>query len=200
MLILPKDILHHTKRSIFLGSISSLRKTDPYASLIFNKELRPLDLWNRYNEYCKSHLFYKYSKIELATDLLKKTSNFGFGTFIKKLLILRYPLIEDHNNITGLSLLSGELGFSAKALPKTLHDKSPTETIVRLEVLTLGPMFGRHWAHEEEHSCKVKAADVHPSTSASTEDRLPLNIPAHLSLSGAYYSHIPELFLEGGLV
>ncbi|WOH05557.1 hypothetical protein DCAR_0624976 [Daucus carota subsp. sativus] len=185
-----------TQRKIFIGTISSMSNIDPYASLTFKKELRPKDLWNYYNEYTKSYLVYKYSKIELATKLLKRNKNLLYETFVKKFLILRYPSVKDQNNMTSLSLVSGELGFSTKVLPKILYRGSPLEQVVQLEVLTLGPMFGYYWEHQKVQTCEVKAADSN-ETSAFTEDEVHLNISAQLSLTGKPYSHVAELLVEG---
>ncbi|KAK1360132.1 hypothetical protein POM88_044606 [Heracleum sosnowskyi] len=185
-----------TQRKIFIGTISSMSNTDPYASLIFKKELRPKDLWNYYNEYTKSNLVYKYSKIELATKLLKRNKKLVYETFIKKFLILRYPFVKDQNNITSLSFLSSELGFSTRVLPQILYNGSPLEQVVRLEVLTLGSMFGFYWELHKVQTGEVMAADSN-ETSAFKEDGLHLNISAQLSLTGTRYSHVAELLVEG---
>ncbi|KAL8099001.1 hypothetical protein AgCh_031634 [Apium graveolens] len=187
-----------TQRKIFVGTISSMSNTDPYASLIFKKELRPKDLWNYYNEYTKSNLVYKYSKIELATKLLKRDKKLVYETFINKFPILRYPFLKDQNNITSLSSLSSELGFSTSVLPQILYNGSPLEQVVQLEVLTLGPMFGFYfeWEHQKVQTCEVTAADS-DKPSAFTEDGLHINISAQLSLTGTRYSHVAELLVEG---
>lgn len=183
-----------TQRKIFIGTISSMSNTDPSDSLIFKKELRPKDLWNYYNEYTKSNLVYKYSKIELATKLLTRNKKLVYVSFIKKFLILRYPFIRDQNNITSLSFLSSELGFSTRVLPQIFYNGSPQEQVVRLEVLTLGPMFGFYWEHQKVQRSEVIAADSN-ETSGFTE--LHLNISAQLSLTGTRYSHVAELLVEG---
>lgn len=184
-----------TQRSILTGTISSIMKTDSYTPLLFKKELRPLDIWNRYNEYSKSYLSYRYSKIELANALLKRNKRFDLlGVSVKKLF--KYLAVEDSNNKTGLSLLSNALSFSVNALPNPSLKTPSSKTRIGIEILSLGPLFGRYWPQLEKNSCKGKDDTFH-SNSSSTENTLPLNISAQLSLTGELYSHILELFLEG---
>ncbi|KAK9266278.1 hypothetical protein L1049_001799 [Liquidambar formosana] len=183
-----------TQRSIIIGTISSLKKTDSYTPFLFKKVLRPLDLWNRYSEYSNSYLSYKYSKSDLARALLKRNENLKLGTLIKK-LFLKYPTVEDSNNITGLSLLSDELSFGVYALPEPLPNGHLPKIFVTMEVLSLGPLFGRYRPHLKDNWQKGET-ERHDNFN-STKQKPLLNVSAQLSMSGNSYSHIPMLFLEG---
>ncbi|KAJ8539216.1 hypothetical protein K7X08_013468 [Anisodus acutangulus] len=104
-LYLP-GIFSITQRNILIGTISSRKET--YVPLRFNKELRPLDIWNRYHDYSKSYLSYRFTKIEMVSALMQKDNSYNLG--IRK-IIHRFPGIEDDRNLTLLSSLSDEFSF-----------------------------------------------------------------------------------------
>ncbi|CAK9174674.1 unnamed protein product [Ilex paraguariensis] len=184
------------QRSILFGTISNIKETDSYVPLLFENELHPMELWNRYNDYSKSYLSYKYSKIGLASALVKTNANFNLGAIMKK-MFLKYPAVEDCNNITSLSLLSSELGFQVHAISDPLSNnlRLVQNTVVVVDVLSLGPLLGRYWP-DLEHSYQREGTEHHANFS-STDRKLPLNISAHLTLTEEHYGHISKLFLEG---
>ena len=182
-----------TQRSIISGTISSLQKRDSYSPLLFRKVLHCLDLWNSYYVYSNSYLSYKYSKIESASIFLKRNA-FTLGTIMKK-SFLKYPSVEDTNNITSVSHLSDELSFGAYALPDHLPNSRPPKTYVWLEVLSLGSLFGRYWPDWRD---SYQTADIKLlNNSDSTKQNQFLNVSAYLTLTGESYGHISLLFLEG---
>ncbi|KAA8541860.1 hypothetical protein F0562_023012 [Nyssa sinensis] len=181
-----------TQRSIVIGTISSISKVDSYLPLLFKKVLHPVDIWNRYDDYSKSYLSYNYSKIELASAILKRNKYFKLGSLMNQ-LFLKYPVVEDCNNITSLSLLSDELSLHVFALPDSLFNTQAPKIFVSFEVLSLGPLFGRHRPHLK-HSCKGE--DTHANTD-SVECKLPLNISGLLTLTRNPNNHISKFFLEG---
>ncbi|CBI36230.3 unnamed protein product, partial [Vitis vinifera] len=185
-----------TQRSIIFGTISSLQKGDSHNPLWFRKVLRRLDLWNSYNDYSNSYLSYKYSKIDPASILLKRNEKFNLGTIMKK-SFMKYPSVEDINNITSVSLLSDKLGFGAYALPDPLPSNHPPKTYVGLEVLSLGSLFGRYWPDWSDSYQTAEAKLLNNShTTKQNQNRL-LNVSASLTLTGESYGHISMLFLEG---
>ncbi|RVW77118.1 hypothetical protein CK203_047764 [Vitis vinifera] len=183
-----------TERSIVVGTMSSINNTDSHNLLSFRKVLRPLDAWNKYYDYSNSYLSYKYSKIESANIILKRNENFNLGTFMKK-SFLKYPSVEDINNITSLSLLSDELSFDTYGLPDPLPNIHPPKAYVTMEVLSIGSLFGRHWAHFRDFSHKEEP-QILTNSDSTKQDQL-LNISAHFTLSGESHAHISVLYLEG---
>ena len=185
-----------TQRSIISGTISSLQKRDSHNSLWFRKVLRRLDLWNSYNDYSNSYLSYKYSKIESASILWKRNEKFNLGTIMKK-SFMKYPSVEDINNITSVSLLSDKLGFGVYALPDPLPSNHPPKTYVGLEVLSLGSLFGRYWPDWSDSYQTAEAKLLNNSDTTEQNQNLLLNVSAYLTLTGESYGHISMLFLEG---
>ena len=185
-----------TQRSIIFGTISSLQKRDSHNPLWFRKVLRRLDLWNSYNDYSNSYLSYKYSKIESASILLKRNEKFNLGTIMKK-SFMKYPSVEDINNITSVSLLSDKLGFGAYALPDPLPSNHPPKTYVGLEVLSLGSLFGRYWPDWSDSYQTAEAKLLNNSHTTEQNQNQLLNVSASLTLTGESYGHISMLFLEG---
>ena len=182
-----------TQRSIFVGTISSINNTDSHNLLLFRKVLRPPDVLNKYYDYSSSCLSYKYSKIESANILLKRNENFNLVTFMKK-SFLKYPCVEDTNNITSLSQLSDELSFDTSGLPNPLPNAHPPKVYVTMEILSLGSLLGRHWSFRDfSHKEESKIL----TNSDSTKRGQLLNISAHFTLSGESYIHISVLYLEG---
>lgn len=92
-----------TQRNILTGTMSSIKET--YVPLRFKKELRPLDIWNRYHDYSKSYLSYSFTKIEMVSALMQKDNSYNLGMLITK-IIHRFPGIEEDRNLTLLSSLS----------------------------------------------------------------------------------------------
>ena len=185
-----------TQRSIIFGTISSLQKRDSHNPLWFRKVLRRLDLWNSYNDYSNSYLSYKYSKIESASILWKRNEKFNLGTIMKK-SFMKYPSVEDINNITSVSLLSDKLGFGVYALPDPLPSNHPPKTYVGLEVLSLGSLFGRYWPDWSDSYQTAEAKLLNNSDTTEQNQNLLLNVSAYLTLTGESYGHISMLFLEG---
>ncbi|XP_060170731.1 uncharacterized protein LOC132601673 [Lycium barbarum] len=165
-----------TQRNILTGTISSIKET--YVPLRFKKELRPLDIWNRYHEYSKSYLSYRFTKIEVVSTFIQKDNSYNMG--IRK-IIHRFAGIEDDRNLTLLSSLSGELSFQVKALPHAMWNKTISKTFITLEVLSLGHLFGRHWPFLREHSCREESKV--PSFLASDNQEILLNVSAQLTLT-----------------
>ncbi|XP_077225419.1 uncharacterized protein LOC143858612 [Tasmannia lanceolata] len=180
-----------TQRSIIFGSISSINnETNSYFPLSFERVLHPSELWNRFST---SHLSYKYSKINLAGAFLERSESFYLGAVIKKSL-LSYPTLEDGYEQVSLSLLSEDLTLHVSAISDPLPKVPSQRTSIRMEVLSLGPLFGRYWSSQNESSV-VGEKQFHAKPK-STEQLL-LNVSAELTLSGKPDSNVSVLFLEG---
>ncbi|KAB1218626.1 hypothetical protein CJ030_MR3G026506 [Morella rubra] len=180
------------QRSIALGRFFSINKNNAsYFPLSFEKLVQPRELWNH---FIASHPYYSYSKIDDAGAILEKNEPFSFGTVIKKSL-LQYPKLEDTEAfLVSLSLLSEDLTLQVSGVP----DPFPTpkrlpRTVVQLEILSVGPLFGRYWSNgslaEEENPYHTKAE--------YTEKQLLLNVSAQLTLTGKAYNNFSALSLEG---
>ncbi|KAL0291437.1 UNVERIFIED_CONTAM: Pleiotropic drug resistance protein 1 [Sesamum radiatum] len=130
------------QRSILLGTLSSIEQTTrSYFPLAFEKLVPTAELWD---QYTTSHPYYKYSKIEAASAVLEKDEPFNIGTVIKKSL-LKFPKLEDMEKFPySLSLLSEDLTLHIPAVPDHFLVLSP-KTDLELEILSLGPLFGRYW-------------------------------------------------------
>ncbi|KAF9617014.1 hypothetical protein IFM89_033084 [Coptis chinensis] len=181
------------QRSIVVGSISSINnKNAPYFPLSFEKVVQPSELWDRFST---SHMTYKYSKLEAAGAFLERSEPFDLGAVIKK-SILSYPTLEDEAGfLVSLSLLSEDLTLHVSAIPDPVPKFRPTRTSFQMEILSLGPLFGRYWS--SENGSTVESDIPFHAKAESTEKQLLLNVSAQLTLTGEPYSNTSMLFLEG---
>lgn len=179
------------QRSIVFGSFSSFNGSS--FPLLFEKFVQPLELW----ELGSSHLFYRYSKIDQAGAILEKNEPFNFGTIIKKSL-MKYPKLEDTDAfLVSLSELSEDLTLHVLAVPDPIPNSRPPKIDTQLEILSLGPLFGRQWSYQNVTNI---AKDTPYHTKAEyTEKQLLLNVSAQLRLigNGMQYDNFSMLFLEG---
>ncbi|XP_027167902.1 uncharacterized protein LOC113767897 [Coffea eugenioides] len=193
-LVIPV-ILSITQRSILMGTITNIQGTDAFSPLLFEKKVHPSDIWNRYHDYSRSYLSYKYSKIDLANDFWMRSKKFNIRTVVHD-LIFKYPSTEDRDNLTLLSSLSSKLSFHVNALPDHNHEHKLPGTLVYFEILTLGKLFGRYWSELTRHD-NGELYSGSRDNFAFTDEKLPLNVSAHLTLSGENYGHISKIYLEG---
>lgn len=185
-----------TQRSLLIGTISHTEGTEFLSPVFFSKKLRPLDLWNRYNEYSDAYLSYQYSKIEKAKAFMKRTQTSDLLLTFVKDMVSNYPGIENADNLTLLSSLSSKLSFQASASPDPSHGGKLPKTVMVLDVLSLGKLLGRYWPELSNPKRQEQAFERHGNL-FSADQKLPLNISAHLTLTGKYYSDIAHLHLEG---
>ncbi|XP_058074626.1 uncharacterized protein LOC131223290 [Magnolia sinica] len=183
-----------TRRSIIFGTISSISNSaDSFFPLSFEKLVRPSELWNSFST---SHLSYKYSKIELAGAFLERSEPFDFRTVIKKSL-LSYPALEDGDELVSLSLLSEDLTLHGiPAVPDPVPKVRSRRPFIEMEVISIGPLFGRYWPSSENVST-VDGEVPFRAKAESTEEKLLLNVSAQLRVIGEPYTNVSELFLEG---
>ncbi|KAF8406996.1 hypothetical protein HHK36_006117 [Tetracentron sinense] len=181
------------QRSIIVGSISRINnRTGSYFPLSFEKLVRPTELWDRFST---SYLSYKYSKIKSAGAFLERSEPFNFGTVIKKSL-LTYPTLEDTQAfLVSLSLLSEDLTLHVSAIPDPLPKVYPVRNSIEMDILSLGPLFGRYWS-SINGSTLEEDIPFHDKPE-STEKDLLMNVSAQLTLTGKPYGNISVLFLEG---
>ncbi|XP_076920672.1 uncharacterized protein LOC143581872 [Bidens hawaiensis] len=183
------------QRSIILGSISHVEdgssSNSSYFPLSFEKLVRPSEL---YDQYTGSKPYYTYSKIDSAGAVLEKTEPFSFGTVVKKSL-LTFPKVEDADSfLVGLSLLSEDLTLHHPAVPKSGPTRF-TRTDLQLEILSIGPLFGRYWSLQNE-SVTEEETPYHVKQTY-TEKQLLINVSAQISLTGPQYANFSNLFVEG---
>ncbi|OIT04892.1 PREDICTED: uncharacterized protein LOC109223716 [Nicotiana attenuata] len=179
-----------TQRSIITGHFSSIDGSGrPYFPLLFEKLIRPVELWD---QYTASRPYYKYSKLDAAAAVLEKNEPFNFGSMFKKSL-LTFPKLEDADSFTvSLSIISEDLSLHTSAVADQIPDSAHQRFDIEMEILSLGPMFGpltNGSISEKENSYHAKAE--------YTEKQLLLNISAQLSLAGTSYNNISLLFIEG---
>lgn len=181
------------QRSIFMGTISSIddKSTRSFFTLSFEKLVRPAELWD---QYTAANPYYGYSKLDSAGVVLEKNEPFNFGTVIKKSL-LKYPKLEDSDAfLVSLSLLSEDLTLQIAAFPDPIPNSRPPRTDLQMEIISLGPMFGRYWSMQNG---TISELTPYRSKAEYTEKQLLLNISAQLTLTGMPYSNFSKLFLEG---
>lgn len=180
------------QRSILMGTLSSLEgSTRSYFPLAFEKPVRPSELWD---QYTASHPFYMYSKIDAAGVVLEKNEPFSIGTVIKKSL-LKFPKVDYMEQyISSLSLLSEDLTLHISAVPDPYPNSVIRKTYVEMEILSIGPLFGRYWSSENGSSFQNEISQ--PDTAEYTEKQLLLNVSAQLNLAEKD-SNISALFVEG---
>lgn len=181
------------QRSILIGSFSSTDKINPsYFPLAFEKLVRPTEMWNYFRN---SQPYYSYSKIEKASIILERNEPFSFQTVIKKSL-LQFPKLEDTEAyITSLSLLAEDLTLHTSAFPDPFSGSRTTRTDFQMEILSLGPLFGRYWSSHNISSLDEETPYL--SKSEYTEKQLLMNVSAQITLNGDAYSNFSVLFLEG---
>ncbi|KAF3450818.1 hypothetical protein FNV43_RR06907 [Rhamnella rubrinervis] len=181
------------QRSIIYVTLSSINNTSPsYFPLSFEKLVQPAELWNYFKN---SHPYYNYTKINSAGAILEKDTAFSFRTIIKKSL-LTFPKLEDTEAFrVSLSLLSEDLTLHVSAVPDTIPNPQSLRTEIQLEILSVGPLFGRYWS-PQNGSTSEEETPYH-TKAEYTEKQLLLNVSAQLSISGKDYSNISVLFLEG---
>lgn len=181
------------QRSILLGTLSSTDRTSrSYFPLAFEKLVRPAELWD---QYTASHPYYKYSKIDAASAVLEKDEPFNFGTVIKKSL-LKFPKIEDMENFPySLSLLSEDLTLHITAVPDPFPNSFLTKTDLEVEILSIGPLFGRYWP--AQYASTFQKENPYSNAGEYTEKQLLLNVSGQLNLVGNQYANFSSLFVEG---
>ncbi|XP_010249931.1 PREDICTED: uncharacterized protein LOC104592322 [Nelumbo nucifera] len=182
------------QRNAILGSISSINnRTGSYFPLSFEKIMQPSDLWDQFST---SHLSYKYSKIKLAGAFLERSEPFNLGSVIKK-SFLKFPSLQDSESfLVSLSLLSEDLTLHVSAVPDPLSNLHPLRTTVQVDILSLGPLFGRYWPSQNYSTAGTEDFPFH-AKAESTERQMLLNVSAQLILDGKLYSNASLLFLEG---
>ncbi|OMP00191.1 hypothetical protein COLO4_12855 [Corchorus olitorius] len=181
------------QRSIVVGIISSIDKSNKvYFPLSFERLARPTELWDYFRS---SHPYYSYSKLRQAGAILEKNEPFSFGTLVKKSL-LQFPKLENRDSFfSSLSFLAEDLTLQISAVPDPLPNSHPPRVFVQMDILSVGPLFGRYWysrnltTSEEETPYNTKAE--------YTEKQLLLNVSAQLTISEKDYSNFSVVFLEG---
>jgi hypothetical protein len=180
------------QRSIIVGTLSSINDTEKlYFPLSFEKLVRPAELWD---QFTGSRPYYKYTKIDLAALILEKNEPSNFGTVIKKSL-LKYPKLQDADSyLSSISRLSEDLTLHVSAISDPVPKSHPPVTDIQLEILSIGPLFGRVWSSNS--SISQDESSYH-AKSESTEKQLFLNVSATLSLAGKSYNNISSIYAEG---
>ncbi|KAI6671955.1 hypothetical protein NL676_006840 [Syzygium grande] len=181
------------QRSIVLGSFFSL-KTDniSFFPLAFEKLVQPTELWNYFKT---ANPYYSYSKIDLAGVILEKNEPFSFRSVIKKSL-LQFPKLEDAESyLVSLSVLSEDLTLHVSAHPDPFPKSRSPRVDLQMEILSLGPLFGRYWSSQNSSSTEDKVP--YRTKAVYTERQLLVNVSAQLSFPGKAYSNFSVIFLEG---
>lgn len=184
------------QRSIIFGSISSMNRNTPsYFPLSFEMLGRVSEYWD-YIRYFGS--YYKYSKIEAAGAILERNEAFSFGTVIKKSL-LPFPRLENADTyLSSLSLLAEDLSFHTSVVPTPFRDPQPQRTNARMQILSVGPLFGRKFnSWKNINVSTVQEERPYVTKAEYTEKQLLMNVSAQLMLFGDAYGNFSTLYLEG---
>jgi hypothetical protein len=181
------------QRSIILGTFSSIKKDNAsYFPLSFEKLVQPTELWNYFKA---SHTYYIYTKFAAAGTILEKNEPFTFRTVIKKSL-LQFPKLEDTDAfLVSLSRLSEDLTLHVSAVPDPFPSHGLPKTDVQLEILSVGPLFGRFWS--SQNGSTIEEETPYHTKAEYTEKQLLLNVSGQLTLTGKEYGNFSMLFLEG---
>ncbi|KAI4355697.1 hypothetical protein L6164_004445 [Bauhinia variegata] len=180
------------QRSIIFGSLSPIKDSSAFFPLSFEQLVQPTELWN----YFKYSLpYYSYSKTNLAGIVLEKNEPFSFRTVIKKSL-LTFPKLEDSEAYQdSLNILSEDLTFHVPGFPDPVPNILAPRVDVQMEILSVGPLFGRYW--NAENISRMERETPYHTKAESTEKQLLVNVSAQLSLTGKAYNNFSVLFLEG---
>ncbi|CAK9310437.1 unnamed protein product [Citrullus colocynthis] len=180
------------QRSILVGSIASMNDKPTYFPLSFEKLLRPTELWSHFRE---SRPIYSYTKIASAGAVLERNEPFSFRSVVKKSL-LRYPKLEDTETYElSESFLLEDLTLHVPAVPNPALGSQASRTYVRMDIITVGSLFGRDWSGLNGSNSEAETPyHVMPEY---TEKQLLVNVSALLSLSERTDSNFSALFMEG---
>ncbi|XP_028074037.1 uncharacterized protein LOC114276452 [Camellia sinensis] len=192
LLYIPRSFSSR-QRSIMFGSISSIRnETDSYFPILFGVAMSPTIL-SKYGLY----LSYNYSKTDIVGVFRKRSQPSQVITFIRESL-LTYPAQGDRNDLFyRLHLLSSDLYIYAYALPVPIVNGHKPEIFVQVEVLSLGPVFGRYAPLLYKDGSSVSdQAELTKSEVRNVSLHLMLT-EAPLRFSGKSNKDISKLFLEG---
>lgn len=184
-----------TQRSTLLGSISSIeRKNPPFFPL--SLAMRSFSSNSLYDSYfVDARPYYRYSKLDYAGIVLEKDEPFSFGTVVKKSL-LTFPKLQDSEDYyESLGLLSEDLSLHVSALPDPIPSSRSSRTDVQMDIVSIGPLFGRSWF--SSNSTTNDDETPYHTISTYTEKQLLLNVSTQLQLKTGAYSNLSELFLEG---
>lgn len=182
------------QRSIILGTLSPINNNSAFYPLSFEQLVLPSELWNYFRF---THPNYSYSKIDLAGTVLEKNEPFSFTTVIKKSL-LTFPKLEDNEAFQdSLSLLSEDLSFHVTGFPDPMPRVQAPRVDIQMEILSVGPLFGRYWYAQNGSTWEQQETPYHPNAAEYTEKQLLMNVSAQLSLTGKGYGNFSVLFLEG---
>ncbi|XP_057968694.1 uncharacterized protein LOC131158104 [Malania oleifera] len=181
------------QQSIIVGSFSSIdNSARSYFPLSFEMLVQPSELWD---QLISTHPYYTYSKIDLAGIVLEKNEPFSFGAVIKKSL-LDFPKLESAESfLVSLSLLSEDLTLHVTGVPDPYSSAQPLRTDIQMVILSLGPLFGRHWS--SYNGSIIKDDTPYHTKAEYTEKQLLLNVSARLTLTGKTYNNFSVIFLEG---
>ncbi|GAU13807.1 hypothetical protein TSUD_261340 [Trifolium subterraneum] len=182
------------QHSIILGTFSPINNNNnAFFPLSFEQLVLPTELWNYFTF---THPNYSYSKINPAGIVLEKKEPFSFSTVVKK-SFLTFPKLEDETFQDSLSLLSEDLTFHVSGFPDPMPRVQSPRVDIQMEILSVGPMFGRYWYAKNGSTEEQQEAPYHANAAEYTEKQLLLNVSAQLSLSGKGYGNFSALFLEG---
>ncbi|PSS07488.1 Alanine racemase, partial [Actinidia chinensis var. chinensis] len=178
------------QRSIIMGTISSIDKSArSYFPLSFEKLVRPAEMWD---QYTSANPYYSYSKSDSAIAVLEKNKPFNFGSVIKKSL-LKFPKLEDTQAfLVSLSLLSEDLTLHISAFPDPIPKSRPSRTDVQMEIVSLGPLFGRYWS--SGNSSILEEETPYHSKAEYTEKQLLLNVSVNSPLLEQHPTTISRCF------
>ncbi|CAI9114057.1 OLC1v1014676C1 [Oldenlandia corymbosa var. corymbosa] len=182
------------QRSILVGTISSVdESTTSYFPLTFQKLARLGESWDQLPGALPH---YNYSKIDAAGVMLEKSEPFNFGDIVKQSLLKFPKLTKAESDFVSHSLLSEDLTLHLLAFPDTSPKSFFAESNFQLEILTLGPMFGRSWYQE---GLPVGEEKVNPTGDnvEYSEKQLLINVSAQIGLTGKLYENFSVIFVEG---
>lgn len=181
------------QRSILYGSFSSINNSGAsYFPLSFEKLVQPTELWNYFRVSTPN---YKYTKMSSAAVVLEENEPFSVGTVIKKSL-LSFPNLEDTEAFQlSLSSLSEDLTLHVSAFPDPVPKPQAPRSDVQMEILSVGPLFGRYWSPQNGSTAQEETP--YHTKSEYTEKQLLLNVSAQLTITGQAFSDLSVIFLEG---
>ncbi|PQQ21264.1 uncharacterized protein Pyn_31435 [Prunus yedoensis var. nudiflora] len=76
-----------------------------------------------------------------------------------------------------------------------MRNAQPPRTDIQMEILSVGPLFGRYWSPQNGSTAEEETP--YHTKAEYTEKQLLLNVSAQLTISGKAFSNFSVLFLEG---
>ncbi|KAL3535796.1 hypothetical protein ACH5RR_004257 [Cinchona calisaya] len=144
------------QRSIVLGTISSIDRSDSHAPLMFQSPTTPQGFMQMHQ--CCRNLNWSYacSKLMQAREFQMRSKPSYSGIDWRK-AFFRYPASKG-DSIASFSSLADELSVEVEAVPQTLTDSQAPKARIELVLQSMGSIFGHYGPRSYEEKLEFDKA------------------------------------------